>query len=162
MAEKTQSDHYFQALLASYDALARAMEQANERGITLSRQLVADVKKGQRRAIELASQVAANPSDMTAAYSAVMETAVAAQSQALDFTQAAYREALAASGEAREAVDALLASSRNAAEAAIALSRDWQNSNPWADVMRRGMETFGMAAPEPPRAEAAGKAGSGS
>lgn len=160
MAEKTQSEQYFQALLASYDALARAMEQANERGITLSRQLIADVRKGQRRAIELAGQVAANPSDVTAAYSAVMETAVAAQSQALDFTQAAYREALAASGEAREAVEALLAASRTAAEAALALSRDWQNANPWADLVQRGMETFGMAAPEPPRTEAAGKAGS--
>ncbi len=158
MAETTQSDHYFQALLASYDALAQAMEQASERGITLSRQLIADVQAGQRQSLELARQMAANPSDMAAAYSAVMETVVAAQSQALEFTQAAYREALAASGEAREALDALLAASRAAAEAALSLSRDWQNSNPWSDLMRQGMATFGMAAPEPPAAEPAGKA----
>ena len=150
MAEKTQSDHYFQALIASYDALAKAMEQANERGITLSRQLLADVKTAQRQAIELARQMAANPSDMGAAYSAVMETVVTAQSQALDFTQTAYREALAASGEAREALDALLAASRAAAEAALALSRDWQNSNPWSELMQKGMASFGMAPPDAP------------
>lgn len=152
MPETTQSDHYFQALIASYDALAKAMEQANERGITLSRQLLTDVKAAQRQALELAQRVAANPSDMASAYSAVMETVVTAQSQALDFTQTAYREALAASGEAREALDALLAASRAAAEAALALSRDWQNSNPWSELMQKGMATFGMAPPEQPAA----------
>ena len=146
MTENTQTDQYFEALLASYDALTRAIEQANERGLGLSRQLLTDVTAAQRQALDLARQVAANPSDMAAAYSAIMESAVAAQSQALDFTQTAYKEAVAASGEAREALESLLSASRTAAEAALSLSREWQTSNPWADLFQKSMESFGAAA----------------
>ncbi len=146
MTEKPQTDQYFDALLASYDALTRAIEQANERGLGLSRQLLTDVTAAQRQALDLARQVAANPSDMAAAYSAIMESAVAAQSQALDFTQTAYKEAVAASGEAREALESLLSASRTAAEAALSLSREWQTSNPWADLFQKSMESFGAAA----------------
>ncbi len=142
--EQTATDRYFDALLASYEALHSAVEQANERGLRLSRQLASDITDAQRRAIELARQVAANPNDAAAAYSAIMESAVAAQSQALDFTQSAYKEALAASAEGREALDTLLSSSRTAAEAALAASRDWQSGNPWAEFMQKGMESFGI------------------
>ncbi|MCY3569480.1 MAG: hypothetical protein OXH38_12685 [Chloroflexi bacterium] len=143
-SEQTATDRYFDALLASYDALHDAVEQANERGLRLSRQLAADITDAQRRAIELARQVAANPSDSAAAYSAIMESAVAAQSQALDFTQSAYKEALAAGSEGREALDALLGASRAAAEAALAASRDWQSATPWSDFVQKSMEPFGL------------------
>ena len=146
MSANSQTDQYFEALLASYDALARAIEQANERGLGLSRQLLAEVTAAQRQALDLAKQVAANPADMAAAYSAIMESAVAAQSQALDYTQSAYKEALSASGEAREALDSLLSASRTAAEAALALSREWQAANPWADLFQKTMESFGATA----------------
>ena len=144
--EQSATDRYFDALLASYDALHTAVEQANERGLRLSRQLANDITDAQRRAIELARQVAANPNDSAAAYSAIMESAVAAQSQALDFTQSAYKEALAAGSEGREALDSLLGASRAAAEAALAASRDWQSGNPWADFVQKSMETFGINA----------------
>ncbi len=146
MSATSQTDQYFEALLASYDALARAIEQANERGLGLSRQLLAEVTAAQRQALDLAKQVAGNPADMAAAYSAIMESAVAAQSQALDFTQSAYKEALSASGEAREALDSLLSASRTAAEAALDLSREWQAANPWADLFQKTMESFGATA----------------
>ena len=152
MSANSQTEQYFNALLESYDALTRAIEQANERGLGLSRQLLAEVTAAQRQTLDLARQVASNPSDMAAAYSAIMESAVAAQSQALDFTQTAYKEAVAASGEAREALDSLLNASRAAAEAALDLSREWQSSNPWADLFQKGMESFtaatGAAAPK--------------
>lgn len=142
--EQTATERYFDALLASYEALHSAVEQANERGLRLSRQLAADITEAQRRAIELGRQVAANPNDAAAAYSAVMESAVAAQSHALDFTQSAYKEALAASAEGREALDTLLASSRTAAEAAMAISREWQTGNPWSEFVQKSMESFGI------------------
>jgi hypothetical protein len=145
MSNSSQTEQYFDALLASYDALSRAIEQANERGLGLSRQLLSEVTAAQRQTLDLAKQVAANPADMAAAYSAIMESAVAAQSQALDFTQTAYKEAVAASSEAREALDSLLNASRTAAEAALELSRDWQASNPWADLFQKGMESFTAA-----------------
>ena len=136
------TDKYFEALLASYDALAHAIEQANERGLRISRQLLTDASEAQRQALDLARQVAANPTDSAAAYSAIMESAVAAQSQALDFTQSAYKEAIAASSEGREALDALLGASRTAAEAALEISREWQTANPWADFLQKSMNAF--------------------
>ena len=145
MSANSQTEQYFNALLESYDTLTRAIEQANERGLGLSRQLLAEVTAAQRQTLDLAKQVASNPSDMAAAYSAIMESAVAAQSQALDFTQTAYKEAVAASGEAREALDSLLNASRAAAEAALDLSREWQASNPWADLFQKGIESFTAA-----------------
>ena len=145
MSANSQTEQYFNALLESYDALTRAIEQANERGLGLSRQLLAEVTAAQRQTLDLAKRVAADPSDMAAAYSAIMESAVAAQSQALDFTQTAYKEAVAASGEAREALDSLLNASRTAAEAALDLSREWQASNPWADLFQKGIESFTAA-----------------
>ena len=145
MTEQDPTDQYFDALVTSYDALAHAIEQANERGLKLSRQLLTDITAAQRRALELARQVAANPGDSAAAYAAIMESAVAAQSQALDFTQTTYKEALAASSEGREALDTLLSATRSAAEAALAISRDWQSANPWADFVQKSMETFGVS-----------------
>ena len=145
MSANSQTEQYFNALLESYDTLTRAIEQANERGLGLSRQLLAEVTAAQRQTLDLAKQVASNPSDMATAYSAIMESAVAAQSQALDFTQTAYKEAVAASGEAREALDSLLNASRAAAEAALDLSREWQASNPWADLFQKGIESFTAA-----------------
>ena len=151
MPENSQTEQYFEALMASYDALTKAIEQANERGLNISRQLLNDVTTAQRKALELARQVAENPADMATTYSAVMESAVAAQSQALDFTQNAYKEAMAASSDAREALDSLLSASRTAAEAALALAREWQTSNPWADLFQKGMENFSAATGAPTR-----------
>ncbi len=37
MTGNSQTEQYFDALLASYDALTRAIEQANERGLNISR-----------------------------------------------------------------------------------------------------------------------------
>lgn len=142
MTEQAPTDKYFDALLTSYEALTHAIEQANERGLRISRQLLADVTEAQRRALELAKQVSTNPTDSAAAYSAIMESAVAAQSQALDFTQSAYKEAIAASSEGREALDSLLSASRAAAEAALTISREWQSANPWADFLQKSMDTF--------------------
>lgn len=73
MTDKAQTDKYFEALVASYEALTHAIEQANERGLNISRQLLTDVTTAQRQALDLARRVAENPSDVVATYSAVME-----------------------------------------------------------------------------------------
>ena len=146
MADDARTQKYFDALLESYDILAKALEQANERGIKVSKQLMADASKRQREAIELARKVAAEPTNYAASYSAVMEATVAAQSQALEVTQVAYKEAVAAGAEAREVFEALMQASRNAAEAAMELSREWTAANPFADLFQKGMEAFGATA----------------
>ncbi len=145
----TQNDHaseYFDALLCSYDALIHAVEQASEHGIKLSRELLADMVASQRQTLEVARQVASNPEDMAAAYTAIMESVLSAQNKALEFTQSTYREAMTASTETREALESVFSASRSASEAALALAREWQTTNPWADLLQKNMPGFGDAA----------------
>ena len=147
MSSTDKSEAYFEALIKSYDALALAIEKVSERGGDISKQFRSDLAARQREAIDLARKVAAEPANVAVAYSAIMEATVSAQSQALEFSQAAYKQTAAADSEAREAVEVLLSASRTAAEAALELSRDWQSSNPWADMFRKNMEAFTAATP---------------
>ena len=55
---------YFDALLESYDILVDAVSKTNERGIKVSQNLVQDVVKGQRDAIELSRKLVSEPSDV--------------------------------------------------------------------------------------------------
>ena len=145
-ADQAPTDQYFDALLASYDALAQAIEQASERGVRLSRQLLTDVSAAQRKALELARQVATDPSDTADAYPWNPPWPLRARRS----TSPRWPTKMAAGSEGREALDAVLSASRSAAEAALAISRDWQSTNPWAafvqSSLRKGMETFATAA----------------
>ena len=145
---------YFDALLASYDVLVDAVAKSNERGMKLSQQFTQDVVKGQREAIELGRKFAGEPTDMSQAYAAVLETATAAQGRALNFAQAAYQEALSAGTDARETVEKLVQANNETTKAAADAARSFMAANPWADAMTKGFEAFVPAAARPTAAAA--------
>ena len=142
MATNEPVQKYYDALIASYDILTKAITGANERGVKVSKQFAGDVAKGQREALELGRKLAAEPTDLGQFYTAVLEATTSAQGRALAFAQVAYQEALGAGGEARTTVEQLVEANRETATAAVEVAKSWANTNPMADIVRRGMETM--------------------
>ncbi len=149
---------YYDALIASYDILVDAIAKSNERGLKVTQQLVSDVAKGQRDALELGKKLAGEPTDLGQFYTAVLEATTAAQGRALAFTQAAYQEAVGATTETRETVQKLVAANQETTKAAVEVARKWATANPMADVMRRNVERFTAAATPKAAAKKAEKA----
>lgn len=138
---------YLEALSTSYEELASASSKASDRGAKLSKQLTEEVVAGQREAISLAKQIAADPDHlMTASVSAVTEAAVAAQTRALAFAQMAYQEAVVASTEGRSAAERIAKANQATADAAIELSKSWAAFNPMAELFVRTSESMMQAA----------------
>lgn len=133
---------YYDALIEGYDLLVDAIEKANERGIKVSRQLAADVVAGQREALQLGKKLAAEPTDLGQLYAGILEATTAAQGRALAFTQVAYQEALASGADARELIKKLAEANRETAAAAVEVARQWATANPFADMMKKGLEAF--------------------
>ncbi|WP_322818290.1 hypothetical protein [Tepidiforma sp.] len=133
---------YYDALIEGYDLLVDAIEKANERGIKVSRQLAADVIAGQREALQLGKKLAAEPTDLGQLYAGILEATTAAQGRALAFTQVAYQEALASGADARELIKKLAEANRETAAAAVEVARQWATANPFADMMKKGLEAF--------------------
>ena len=133
---------YFDALIETYDVLVDAVAKANERGMKVSAQLVKDVARGQREALELGKKVASEPTDMGGFYTSLLETATAAQGRALAFTQTAYQEALAAGTDARETIEKVVQVNRETTKLAMDAARSFATANPWGDVMKKGLEAF--------------------
>jgi hypothetical protein len=142
MATNEPVQKYYDALIASYDILTKAITGANERGVKVTKQFAGDVAKGQREALELGRKLAAEPTDLGQFYTAVLEATTSAQGRALAFAQVAYQEALGAGGEARTTVEQLVEANRETATAAVEVAKSWANTNPMADIVRRGMETM--------------------
>lgn len=142
MPANDQVTKYYDALIESYDVLINAIEKANDRGLKISRQFATDVVKGQREAIELGRRLAAEPTDLSQFYTAVLEATTSAQGRALAFTQAAYQEALGASTDTRETIEKLVEVNREASQAAVQVAQTWFAANPMADSFRRTMEAF--------------------
>ncbi|HLB23751.1 MAG TPA: hypothetical protein VJP07_06630, partial [Dehalococcoidia bacterium] len=71
--QKNSVDKYFDALTESYDAIIEAIKMGNERGFRMSNNLLAEAQKGQREAVELGKKLADDPTDLAAAYRAMME-----------------------------------------------------------------------------------------
>ena len=132
---------YFDALLESYDILVDAVSKTNERGIKVSQNLVQDVVKGQRDAIELSRKLVSEPSDVGQFYTALLESATAAQGRALTFAQNAYQEALAAGTDARETVEKLVEANRETTKAAVDAARTYATNNPFAETMMKNFES---------------------
>ncbi len=139
---------YFDALIETYDVLVDAVAKANERGMKVSAQLVKDVAKGQREALELGKKVASEPTDMGGFYTSLLETATAAQGRALAFTQTAYQEALAAGTDARETVEKVVQVNRETVKLAMEAARSFASANPFGEMMKQGFEGFAPAAPK--------------
>lgn len=148
MAANEQVKKYYDALIASYDILTDAVTRANERGLKVTQQFVADVAKGQREALELGKKLAGEPADLGQFYSAVLEATTAAQGRALAFTQAAYQEALGAGTAARETVEKLVEANKETTQAAVAAVRSYAAANPAAAIFRRNLEAMQPGATE--------------
>lgn len=142
VATNEQVQQYFDALLASYDILTTAVENASERGAKISRQLAADVSKGQRDAIELGRKFAAEPTDLGQFYTALLEATTAAQARALAFSQVAYSEALGASVDTRATIEKLVDANRETSKAALEVARRFTAANPVTEAWRKGFEAF--------------------
>ena len=142
MAANEQVQKYYDALIASYDILVDAVGRANERGLKVTQQFIADVAKGQREALELGKKLAGEPTDLGQFYSSVLEATTAAQGRALTFTQAAYQEALGAGTDARETVEKLVAANKETTQAAVAAVRGFATANPMAAMWKRNLETY--------------------
>ncbi|MBA4179260.1 MAG: hypothetical protein C0506_01600 [Anaerolinea sp.] len=148
MAANEQVQKYYDALIASYDILTDAVARANERGLKVTQQFVADVARGQREALELGKKLAGEPADLGQFYTAVLEATTAAQGRALTFTQVAYQEALGAGTEARATVEKLVEANKETTQAAIAAAKSFATANPVADMFRRGAEAMQTKASE--------------
>ena len=139
------------------DILVDAVGRANERGLKVTQQFIADVAKGQREALELGKKLAGEPTDLGQFYSSVLEATTAAQGRALTFTQAAYQEALGAGTDARETVEKLVAANKETTQAAVAAVRGFATANPMAAMWKRNLEAYQPKA-EPKTKKAAEKA----
>jgi len=142
MPTNEQARKYYDALLANYDLLTRAVVTAGERGLKVSKQFASDVAKGQRDAIELGKKLAAEPTDVGQFYASVLEATTTAQGRALAFTQLAYQEALTAGADARETIEKLVEANRETAQAAVEVARTWAAANPMTEFVRKGFEAM--------------------
>src|SRR5438093_1069264 len=63
-------DKFFTAVNEAYDALLDAAKSANDRGYRVSRQLIDEVERDQREAIDLTRRIASSPRDVSGFYTA--------------------------------------------------------------------------------------------
>src|SRR6266480_5250271 len=68
-------DKFFTAVNEAYDALLDAAKAANDRGYRVSRQLIDEVERGQREAIDLTRRIASSPRDVSGFYTAAVRSA---------------------------------------------------------------------------------------
>lgn len=142
MVANEQVQKYYEALIANYDVLTDAVTRASDRGLKVTQQLVSDVARGQREALELGKKLAGEPADLGQFYTAVLEATTAAQGRALAFTQAAYQGAVDAGTDTRATVEKLVEANKETAQAAVAAAKSFAIANPVADMFRRGAEAM--------------------
>lgn len=140
MAEVEQ---YFDALIESYTALAEAVSGAGDRGVKVSKQLADDVMAGQREAIALSKQVAAEPANASQNYAALVQAMLAAQGRALSFARVAIEQSAEGGADARATIDRIAAANRAVVDSASALTQVWSKDNPLAAFWQQGMSAFG-------------------
>jgi hypothetical protein len=145
---------YYDALIASYDILADAASKAGERGLKVSQQLVEDITKGQREALELGKKLASEPTDMGLLYAGLMEATTALQSRALAFTQTAYSETVGAGSDTREVFQKLFEANKDTVKAAVDFARTSTSANPFVDAWRKGLEAMTPKGTEKTKAHA--------
>ena len=66
-----------------------------------------------------------------------------------------HQETLSAGSDARGTIEKLVTANRETTEAAVEAARAFAASNPWAESVRRGFESFGQAAGTAPQAQPA-------
>jgi hypothetical protein len=117
-------DKFFNAVNEAYDALLDAAKSANDRGYRVSRQLIDEVERGQREAIDLTRRVAAAPRDVSGFYSAAVRSVTDAQGRVLDLTRQLLDELSDSQREGREVVRRVIDANRSAGQAAVEATRD--------------------------------------
>ncbi len=142
MTTNDQVQKYYDALIHSYDILIDAAGKASDRGTKVTKQFVADVTLGQREALELGKRFAAEPTDVSQYYTAVLEATTAAQGRALAFAQAAYHEVVGAGTETRDVIEKLVAANKDTATAAVEAVKQFTAANPMAETIRRNFEAI--------------------
>ena len=136
--QKNSVDKYFDALTESYDAIIEAIKMGNERGFRMSNNLLAEAQKGQREAVELGKKLADDPTDLAAAYRAMMESATKAQGRTLEFARQVFDELSQSRDESRQVWEKVFTAQRTAGEAAVEAARDVASAA--GDRIRTGVE----------------------
>jgi len=122
---KTENvDKFFNAVNEAYDALLDAAKSANDRGYRVSRQLIDEVERGQREAIDLTRKVASSPRDVSGFYTAAVRSVTDAQGRVLDLTRQLLDELSDSQREGREVVRRVIEANRSAGQVAVEATRD--------------------------------------
>lgn len=122
---KTETvDKFFNAVNEAYDALLDAAKSANDRGYRVSRQLIDELERGQREAMDLTRRLASTPRDVSGFYSAAVRSVTDAQGRALDLTRQLLDEVSDSQREGRDVVRRVIEANRGAGQAAVAATRD--------------------------------------
>src|SRR6185295_5043294 len=99
MTSTSDLQHYLDTLKRGYSVLAEVTARATGLGSTIPQRLANEIRMGQYEVQELASALAADPTQMLSGpYAPLTEAAVASQSRSLAFVELAYREAMGAAG----------------------------------------------------------------
>lgn len=117
-------DRFFGAVNEAYDALLDAAKSANDRGYRVSRQLIDEVERGQREAIELTRKLASAPRDVAGFYSATVRALTDAQGRTLDLTRQLLDEVSDGQREGRDVLRRVIEANRSAGQAAVEATRD--------------------------------------
>lgn len=133
---------YFDALIQSCDIINEAFQKSSERSLKVSRQIADDLLTGQREALELGKELAADPSNVSRGYEALTTAAGSAQGRSLSLAKLAYEEAIAVGGDTRSAMERLIEANRTVATSAVELTRSWATENPVSGLWSQSLETL--------------------
>lgn len=132
---------YFDVVIENQKVVNEALESARQRSVRVAEQIANQLAEGRIEALELAKQLADDPTAYSDNFKTLMEASSNAQSRAIDFLKELYREQAEGGDELRKTVSTLTENSREAATAAMELTRSWASMNPLMDAVQRTMES---------------------
>ncbi len=124
MPKQETVDRFFDAVNEAYDALLDSVKSANDRGYRVSRQVIDEVERGQRGALDLARRFASAPRDVSGFYSTAVSSLTDAQGRVLDLARQLLEEVTDSQREGRDTVRRVIEANRAAGQAAIEVTRD--------------------------------------
>ena len=123
MSRRTR-DELLNAVNKSFAALFSAADETEARGHKLGRTVLAEARKGEQEAIELARKWADSPTNFFDNFEAVVEVQARAQRRALELARDTVGGAGEYGGELRRALGRLVTANRQAAGAVVDAVRD--------------------------------------
>ena len=127
---------YVDAVAAAYSVLLDAVRTAGTTNVRLSRRLLDETERAQRRALGVARRIAENPTDLAGNVNAVIEATAEAQSQVLDLTRSLFENAPEAREQARVQFERLTRANQDVVRTALEATRELSASNPWLQVFQ--------------------------